>query len=204
MKKILFSFILLLAIVLLLTNIGCKITPAGKEISYEATVSTASDSIHKVEIQTIVDSLNSQIRADTLSHYKFQHAVLTPQDSLEYWVADGEPVRISLLLKQNQNSFWPTLYLKNDTLIQVRYRQHIKNDTINLASETMIYLKAGKIAFAEERHVHLQSHELPALIRLQPVVISQRTFGELELLYQKYYPSLKQVVDEHFAIYRRK
>lgn len=190
-------------LLIILPLIGCNTQRPTKEIKYEERVATAADSFHKVNVRSVVDSLNARIRADSFSYYKFLHPVLTPNDTLEYWVVDDEPVRINIIMRPGANTIWPTLYILNDTLIQARHREQISNDTTSVATETIMYLSSGKIAFAEERQVELQDYQLPSLIRMQPFSVSQRSFGELELLYKNYYPSLKIAADKNYAQFKK-
>ena len=185
-------------IALLLTaGYACQSSNSKEVISYSDQVTNPADSLEK---NVIVKELENTLRKVELEgkRQKISFPILNATDSIDYSTLHGELFRVSMNMDDGQGTIWPTYFLRDGELIQFRYRKLVKDSTTYFAQEILAYLHGGKIFYVEEREIDLGPDQIPAFLRLQPLLVSKRTFGEVEKLYMEYWPKLKQAVDLHF------
>jgi len=153
----------------------------------EQSAAIAFDSIRKAEIDTIIKNMEPGIR-EVGNPQKLAFPIHNPKDTILYWLPkDGKSARISIEWKLPDEISWPTFFVYDGELIFVRYRYMYKTPPNIRVSESMIYLKDGKIIYCEERRKQLQQGELPGSLRKDPLTRSTRTYAEVEKDYKEYW-----------------
>lgn len=153
--------------------------------------SVDADTLIRNEIQKEVEVLNSKLQQ---GEHGFVALSGDPskKDSIEYWLADGKPIRISLKLDSPEAMTWPTFFLKDGKIILVRYRNWSKALPMPWAEESMVYYKDGQAFYCDERRMDLPDNMPPANLRTMPFVRSARALSQIEENYTGYW---KQILD---------
>lgn len=196
-----FSTLLIIALFssIILVQSGCTGSVKSSD-GYDAGKKTnPADSLLKKDVQAIVDTINAGIMSKRMPPYRFHYADGAATDSIDYWVENDEPARISGDFKRaDSTEVWPTFFVRNDSLHFVRFRYMNKTASGFVAKEHMIYLKNEKPVFCDERSVDLLPGQPPGLLREIPYKISDRTFGEIENEYLPYWKKIKSAADANW------
>jgi hypothetical protein len=157
--------------------------------------SLPADTLRKKEIESQVDLLNSRLKEESVFH-QIPRLDQSPQDTIEYWAIDYQPVRISIKSYSDEFMEWPTFFIQDTQLIMVRHRSWSQKLPTPWAMESMIYLQNGKIFYCEERRMDLAEGEIPGLLRIKPFYTSTRSFSAIEQDYKAYWENIRPVVIE--------
>jgi hypothetical protein len=144
------------------------------------------DTLEKQRIDTIIDHIHKEIREQG-EVQKIPYAVYDPTDTIFFFVLENNAARISLELNLENGIDWPTFYVYDGDLINVRYRYFHEDSTSSKALEVFTYLKDGKIVYCHERGTFNENGETlyPGSIRNLPFELSTRTPEEIKADYQK-------------------
>ena len=173
---------------------GCK---QGNNQAFPDSSTTGTikyDSLQKISIDSTINRINAGVkdlgRPSTL-YFPMYH----PNDSIKYWVVNGEPSRISLSMQDGENVTWPTFFVSNGELILVRYRASRMDDPQPFVEERMTYLKDGKIVYCEERSMILGEGDYPGLLRRKGYTVCTRSAPEIEKDYIQYWNSVREALN---------
>ena len=194
--QISFSSVSCLLVIMITAGYACQPGKAKVADAYGNRVTNPLDSLKKNIIVQQLNKANRQIEIEGQRN-KIPYPLLNETDTIDYFILQGKLARVSMNMDNGDGTIWPTFFLKDGELIHVRLRKLVKDSTSHYAQEEMAYLQQGKIFYIEERRLDLKPEEIPALLRLQPYSVSQRTFGDFEKEYMQYWPKLKQAVDLH-------
>lgn len=173
--------------------ITCKSPDAPQEQKGLArTYSVASDTIIRNEVQKQVEQINSNLNRSEHTFLSFTHPDGKP-DSLEYWLFNGRPVRISYKIDSPEAMVWPTFFLQDGQIILVRFRNWLKLEAVPWAEENMIYYKEGQAFYCDVRRMDLPNQMTPANVRELPFTMSPKELAEIEQEYLTYWKMIKEV-----------
>ena len=173
---------------------GCKQGNTKTSSDASATGSLKYDTLQKISIDSTINRINAGVKAQgrpSSLHFPVYH----PNDSIKYWTNNGEPSRISLAMQDGENVTWPTFFISNGELVQVRYRATRMDDPNPFVEERMTYLKSGKIVYCEERAMIMKEGDYPGLLRRKGYTVCTRTAPEIEKDYIQYWNSVKEALN---------
>ncbi len=147
------------------------------------------DSLQKTEIDYMIDYINAELRKIGLPQ-KLPYTIHNPTDTIYYWIIDGTSARISIEMSPPEQTIWPTFFVHKGDLVLVRYR-YFTPPAPSYVSESMIYLKQGKVVYCEERRMDLNQGEQAGLLRRQPFSKSQRSLDEIEKDYLEHWTTIR-------------
>ncbi len=148
--------------------------------------SVAEDTLLRNDIQKVVAEINAKLNQGEHGYLPLaqEHG---KTDSIEYWIIDGRPSRISLQLDSPEKMVWPTYFLKDGKIIMVRYRNWSKTPPTPYGEELMVYYKDGQAFYCDERRMDLPNNMPPANIRTLPYTLSPRPLAQIESYYTTYW-----------------
>ena len=152
------------------------------------------DTLQKISIDSTINRINAGVKAQGRPTSLF-FPVYHPNDSIKYWTVNGEPERISLSMQDGENVTWPTFFVSEGELVQVRYRALRMDDPKPFVEERMTYLKSGKIVYCEERTMIMNEGDYPGLLRRKGYTICTRSAPEIEKDYIQYWNTVKEALN---------
>ena len=163
----------------------------NKESNSEKPPSNSNyDSLAAKKIETTVNELNVGV-ARQGAPIKVPFPIYNAEDTLEYWVVNNEPARISANLIYEEKVIWPTFFVKDGELVLVRYRVWVQVYP-SFARERMIYLDKGKIVYCKERSMDLQPGDIPAYLRDKPFSACVKPEQEIREDYEDYWKKIQE------------
>ena len=178
--------------------ISCNTSEGETETG--ATESThIQDSVRLAEIDTLVTRINEGVAAQG-EPFKFELPYQAPNDTLSYWMVEGEPRRISFLTHPPQSEVWPTFFVKDKSMLMVRFREWLGGEP-PIARETFTYYRGDTVFFARQRKMDLTPGELPARLRLEEFHELSWPFQEITDLYDPYWETVRDTLYKHLIEY---
>jgi hypothetical protein len=159
----------------------------------------AADSLIKQQIYIMVDSINAGVRRIGMPN-KLPYGVYNPADTIFYWIVDGASARISIAMSPPEQTMWPTFFIYKGEMVMVRFRYYNPTAPQPYTSESMIFLRQGKIVYCEERRMELKEGEMPGLLKQKPYTVSTRTPEEIEKDYKEHWKAVSAYMREYNAI----
>ena len=153
------------------------------------------DSTRAKEIEAIVNEINVGVSQQG-PPYRMPFPVYNAGDTLDYWIVNNEPARISVNLIYADKVIWPTFFVKDKELILVRYREWVQVYP-SYARERMVYLDNGKIVYCEERSMDLTPGDIPAYLRDKPFSLCSKTEPAIKEDYEGYWKSIQDFLAQN-------
>ena len=173
---------------------GCEQGKNKPTADSSETGSLKFDTLQKIRIDSIINRINAGVKAQGPPSTLF-FPVYHPNDSIKYWIVNGEPERISLAMQDGDNVTWPTFFVSNGQLVHVRYRASRMDAPKPFVEERMTYLREGKIVYCEERSMEMNEGDYPGLLRRKGYTLCTRTVPEIEKDYIQYWNTVKEALN---------
>lgn len=167
--------------------------------SPDNTTQATADSLLKQEIFTMIDSINAGVRRIGMPN-KLPYSVYNTADTIFYWIVDGQSARISIAMSPPEQTMWPTFFIYKGEMVMVRFRYYNPTPPQPYTSESMIYLRKGKIVYCEERRMDLKEGEMPGLLKQKPYTVSTRSPEEIEKDYIEHWKAISAYMREYNRI----